>query len=98
MAKSTLAAAAAIAKPERSGRIALTIDFAAIKLRALVVVGQQVIGAGYFAKSLGGVGLVLVAIGMKLFGQPSIGRLDVLFAGAARDAEDGIGVCHDDPS
>ena len=68
---------------KRTGRIALAINFAAIKGRALVLVGEQIIGAGHVAEALGRLGIVLVAIGVELFGELAIGGLDVLLARAS---------------
>jgi hypothetical protein len=70
--------------------IAVDVDLAAIELGALVLVGQQVIGARHFAEALGRLGIVLVGVGVQLLGELAIGGLDVLLARAARNAQDGI--------
>ena len=38
---------------------------------------------GYLAEALGGVGIVLVAVGMKLLGEAAVGLLDLRLARAA---------------
>jgi len=87
--------AAARAHPGKGvGRIALAIDFAAIKLGALGLVGQQIIGAGDVGKSLRRVGFVLVAIGVQFLGELAIGALDVRFGRGAGYAKRAVRIAH----
>ena len=86
------AASAAEAKGHRG--IAVGVDLAAVELRALRLVGQQVIGLGDVGEFLRRVRLVLVAVGMQFLGELAICGLDFRFARAFRDAEGGIGICH----
>src|SRR5205085_5039601 len=65
------------ARSERHFWIAVLVDFPAVVAGALVLVGQQVIGRRDLAKALGGVGLVLVAVRVKLLGEASICLLDL---------------------
>ena len=94
-------AAGASAKPAAAessaeGRfgIALEIDFAAIELPALVLVGQQVVCLGRLGELLRRGWIVLVAIGMQLLRQFAIGALDRFLVRRARHAKDCIGICH----
>src|SRR5262249_53183385 len=61
---------------ERHLRIAVLIELAAIILRALVLVRQEIIGVSDLAEALGCIRIILVTIGMKLFGETAIGLLD----------------------
>ncbi len=63
-------------------------------LRALVVVGQQVIGLGHVGKALRRLGIVGVAVGVQLLGELAVGGLDVLLARAARHAQGCIRIGH----
>jgi hypothetical protein len=74
--------AAAAPKAERRLGIALLVDLAAVILRALVLVGQQVVGARDLGEALRGLGIVLVAIRVKLLGELAIGLLDLGLIGA----------------
>src|SRR5258708_22741580 len=88
-------AAARSATEAETLRIAIDVDLAAIETRALVLVGQQVIGARNLAEPLGGLWIVRVAVRVQFLGELAIGGLDVLLAGAARYAQSRIGVgCH----
>src|SRR3546814_5783348 len=60
-AKTTASAAIA----ERHGGIAVAVDLAAIILRALRLVGQQVIGLGDVGEFLRRLGIVLVLVGVR---------------------------------
>src|SRR5688500_1372045 len=75
------------APAERHLGIAVLVDLAAVVARALVLVGQQVIGLGHFAEALGGLRIVRVAVGVELLGEASVRLLDVGVAGAARDSQ-----------
>ena len=86
--------AAAPAKAEGRGRIAIAVNFPPVEPGALVLVGQQVIGVGNGGKLLRRLGIVLVPVRMKLLGQLAIGGLDVRLAGAAGYAQSGIGIGH----
>ena len=88
-AKAPGAAAKAIA-----GGVAVDIDLAPVEPGALVLVGQEVIGAGHFRKALRGLGIVGIAVRVELLRQLAIGGLDVLLARAARYAQDRIGIGH----
>ena len=81
------AAAAAEAAAERHARIAVLVDLAAVVAGALVLVGQQVIGLGHLGEALGGLGIVLVAVGVQLLGEAAIGLLDLGLARPALDAQ-----------
>ena len=63
-------------------------------LRALVLVGQQVIGLRDLGEALGRLGIVLVAVGVQLLGELAIGLLDVGLARAARHAQRRIEIGH----
>src|SRR5690606_26749240 len=76
-------AAAAEASAEWHGRIAVGVDLAAVEARALVLVRQQVVGLGHLREALGGLRVVLVAVGMELLGQLAVGGLDVLLGRTA---------------
>ena len=90
-------AAAATAKTERHCRIALCINFAAIELRALFLVGQQVIGFRDVGEFLRRLRIFLVPVGMQLFCKLAISGFDFRFARVFRHAEGGIGICHLSP-
>ena len=81
------AAAAETAAAERHLGIAVLVDLAAVVARALVLVGQDVIGLRDLAEALGGLGIVLVAVGVKLLGEAAIGLLDLGLARAALDSQ-----------
>ena len=79
----------------RHAGVAVAVDFAAVERRALGLVAEQVIRARHFRETLGGLGVFLVGIGVELFGELAIGRLDLRLARAARHAQYGIRVvCH----
>jgi hypothetical protein len=79
----------------KSGGIAIGIDLATVEPRALVLVGQEIIGLRHLVEALGSLGVVLVVIGVQFLGQPAIGGLDVLLACAARKAKGRVRVfCH----
>src|SRR3546814_5712178 len=67
-AKTTASAAIA----ERHGGIAVAVDLAAIILRALRLVGQQVIGLGDVGEFLRRLGIVLVLVGVQFLGELAI--------------------------
>ena len=75
------------AAAERHRRVAVGVDLAAVEPRALVLVGEQVVGLGHVREALGGLGVVLVAVGMQLLGELAVGGLDVLLARAALNAQ-----------
>src|SRR5206468_9498363 len=64
--------AAAEAAPERHLRIAVLVDLAAVVLRPLILVHQQVVGGGDLRESLRGVRLILVPVRVKLLRQAAI--------------------------
>src|SRR6185503_6686329 len=83
---------------ERHLRVALFVDLAAVVSRALVLVRQQVIGRRHLGEPLGRVGLVLVAVGVKLLGEAAIGLLDLRLASAAFQPQSLVEVeCHSSP-
>src|SRR5690606_13732473 len=84
----------AAAESERRGGVAIGIDLAAVEARALVLVAQQIIGAGDLAEALGGFGVVLVAIGMEFLRELAIGFLDLGLARAARHPQCRIRIGH----
>ena len=75
-------------------RVAIGINLAAIKLRALVLVGQKIIGARGFREFLCRLGVILVAIGVKLLGKLAIGALDLGFGRRAGYAQSAVRVTH----
>ena len=75
----------------------LGIDLAAVVLRAPVLVGEQIIGAGHLGELLRRLGIVCVAIGVQLLGELAIGALDRLFVCALRYAQYGIWIGHYGP-
>jgi hypothetical protein len=62
---------------ERHLGIAFLVDLAAVVLRALVLVGEDVIGARHGGKALRRLGIVLVPVGVELLGELPVGLLDV---------------------
>src|SRR3546814_13975135 len=89
-AKTTASAAIA----ERHGGIAVAVDLAAIILRALRLVGQQVIGLGDVGEFLRRLGIVLVLVGVQFLGELAISGLDLRIACGLRNAQGGIGIGH----
>ena len=86
---------AAETAPEWHFRIAVLVDFAAIVARSFVLVRQQVIGVRHLGEALGRVRIVLVAVGVELLGEASIGLFDFLVARTALNAETLVEVeCH----
>src|SRR3546814_9752351 len=80
------AASAAIA--EGHGGIAVAVDLAAVILRALRLVGQQVVRLGDVGEFLRRLGIVLVLVGMQFLGELAIGGLDLRIARTLRNAQD----------
>src|ERR1044072_8725367 len=72
---------------ERHARVAILIDLASVVASPLVLVGQEVISLGDLGEPLGGLGIVLVAVGMQLRGQAAISLLDLGLARSALDAQ-----------
>ena len=91
-AAATPAGAGAIA--EGRGRIALIVYLPPVELGALVLVGQQVIGARDVAEALRRFGIILVAVGVQLLGELAIGGFDRGLVGRAGYAQQGIGIGH----
>src|SRR3546814_5204342 len=81
----------AAAEAEGRGRIALAVDLAPVEAGALVLVRQQVIGAGDGGKFLRCLRIVLVPVGMQFLGALTIGRFDLCLPRPARDAQGGVG-------
>src|SRR3546814_9106989 len=79
------AASAAIA--EGHGGIAVAVDLAAVILRALRLVGQQVVRLGDVGEFLRRLGIVLVLVGMQFLGELAIGGLDLRIARTLRSEE-----------
>ena len=80
---------------ERHLGISFFVDLDAVVARALILVGQHVVGVGHLAEALGGVRIVLVAVGVKLFGEAPIRLLDLGLGRAALQAQPLIKVeCH----
>jgi hypothetical protein len=92
-----VAAKAAAAVAEWHGRIAVGVDLAAVELGPLRLVGEQIISLGDVGESLRRFRIILVPVGVQLFRELAIGRLDFSFARRFRDAEGGIGICHFSP-
>src|SRR5260221_9390807 len=86
---------AAEAAAKRHLRVTLLVDLAAVVAGALVLVRQQIVGLRYFPETLGCVGIVLVAVGVKLLGEAAIGLLDLGLGRAALQAQPLVEVeCH----
>jgi hypothetical protein len=66
------------------------VDLAAVVAPSLLGVREDVVGGGHLREALGDVGLVGIEIGMQLLGQAPVGALDLVLAGVALDAEDGV--------
>src|SRR4029077_8168445 len=75
-------------------RLAIGADLAAIELLALVLVADDLVGRIDLGEALGGLGIILVAVGMMLLGQLAIGALDRGSVSAPRHPQDLIGVAH----
>ncbi len=84
----------AAAEAERRGGIAVAVDLAAVEARALVLVGQQVVGARHLAEPLGRLRIVLVAVRVQLLGELAISFLDVGLGRAPRDAQGLVRIGH----
>ena len=83
---------------ERHLGIALFVDFAAVVARALILVGKDVVGLRDLGEALRRVGLVFVAVGMKLLGEAPIGLLDLRLGGSALQPQTLVEVeCHCPP-
>ena len=82
------------AKAEGCGRIAFSIDFTPIKLGALVLVQQQVVGSGDVGKAFRRLGVILVLVGVQFFCQLAIGALDFLVTCALGNTQCLIGIDH----
>src|SRR5690349_14340794 len=95
------AEASATPKPaaaERHLGIAVFVDLAAVVARAFVLVGQQVIGLRHLGETLRRLGIVLVAIGVKLLGEAAVRLLDLGFASAPLQSQALVKVeCHNLP-
>jgi hypothetical protein len=87
-------ARACTAIAERRLGVAVIVDLAAIILCPLVLVGQQIVRRGDLAEAIRRLGIVLVAVGMKLLGELAVRLLDLGFVRAARHAQFLIQVCH----
>ena len=87
-------ASASAAHAEGHCRVALGIDLAAVELRSLGLVGQQVIGLGHVGEALRRLGFVLVAVGVQFLGELAIRGLDVLLVRVAGNAQSCIGIGH----
>src|SRR3546814_11801426 len=86
------AASAAIA--EVHGGIAVAVDLAAVILRALRLVGQQVVRLGDVGEFLRRPGIVLVLVGMQFIGELALGGLDFRLTRTLRNALGGPGHGH----
>src|SRR5690606_41217144 len=93
-AAATRISAALPAAKAIAGRIALGINFAAVILRALILVEQQVISFSDVGKPLRRLWIILVAVGMQFFGKFAIGAFNILFAGALCHTQCLIRICH----
>ncbi len=78
----------------KAARIAAFVDLAGIEFGALVLVAQNVIGAGDFLETLLGLGVARMGVRMVFLGQVAEGLLDFGFAGALGHAQDLIGIAH----
>src|SRR3546814_20514842 len=89
-----------IRRPPRSTRTDTLFPYttlfrsAAIILRALRLVGQQVIGLGDVGEFLRRLGIVLVLVGVQFLGELAISGLDLRIACGLRNAQGGIGIGH----
>src|SRR6185312_1297099 len=83
----------AIAKPVHALG-AVGADLAAVVARALLRVGQQLIGRGHLLELLLDRALAGVEIGMELLGKPTIGALQLVLRGRSRQAQHGIRISH----
>ena len=79
----------------KAGGVAVHVDLAPVETGALVGVGQQVVGVGDLREAFTRFGIILIAVGVELLGQLAVGGLDVLLAGSAGHAQNGVGIfCH----
>src|SRR5260370_10431204 len=90
----TGAAARVAAGKALEARLALGVDFAAVELLALGLVADDLVGRVELGKTLRGLRIVLVAVGVMLLGELAIGALDRRSAGAPLHPQDLIGVAH----
>src|SRR3546814_3306456 len=94
-AESARARAATPAAEAEGGRgIAIGVDLAAVEARALVLVGEEIIGVGHLRKALGRLGVILVAIGVEFLRELAIRFLDVGLARPARHPQRRIWIGH----
>src|SRR6476620_1171081 len=93
-ARTTGAAARVAAGKALEARLAFGVDFAAVKLLALVLVANDLVCGIDLGKARRGLRVVLVAVGVVLLGELAIGALDRRRAGAPRHPQDLIGVAH----
>src|SRR6185503_7340468 len=75
-------------------RLALGVDFAAVEGFALVVVADDLVGGVELGKARGRLGVVLVGVGMQLFGELAIGAFDLRLARTLGYPQDLVGVAH----
>ena len=68
------------------------VNLAAIKLRALILVGEQIICLGRLRELLSRLGVIRIAVRMELLGELAIRALDLFFRGRARHAKGRIGI------
>src|SRR5688572_6216976 len=78
---------AAKARAERHARIAILVDLAAVVAGALVLVGKEIVGSGHLGEAFRGLGIVLVAVGVQLLGEATVGLLDLGLACPALHAQ-----------
>jgi len=90
------AAAPGVAKTFEAGvaRLALRIDLAAVELRALVRVAQNLIGAVELGELLLRLRVGGVLVRMQFLGEAPIGFLDVLGRGRLGHAKNRVGIAH----
>src|SRR6185312_9536270 len=75
-------------------RLALGVDFAAVKGLALLVIAEDFVRGVELGEAGGRLGVVLVGVGMQLLGKLPEGALDVAFARTLRYPQNLVGVAH----
>src|SRR5665213_446720 len=75
-------------------RLALGVDLTVVEGFALLVVAGNFIGGVQLGKTRGGLRIVLVGVGMQLFGEPPVGAFNLSLACTLRYPQDLVGVAH----
>src|SRR5262249_12091980 len=93
----TLMSAAALRARIEAARLAVLVDLAAVILRALFLVAQNLIGGVDLLEFLYRRGVALMRIGVMFFGELAEGLFDFGLARLSRYAKNLIGIAHSLP-